>query len=201
MSYITGWVVQIVLFIMLAMIIDMLIPNGSMRKYVKLTAGLLLISIILMPVFNLMKMDMGDLLSAMPASEETFLPLEDQTNKKKRDIENAQTAYILEQMAVQLKEQAEKELMDQYGLAVSNIQIKSKGTSAEILDNLEKVAVTVTEKQPGEVDEVEQVSIDISGKRSAAGEKSADNIAAFLSKQWDIPESVIEIVDEEGNRT
>ena len=42
---------------------------------------------------------------------------------QKNEIQASQDAYILKQMAVQLKEDANEELMDQYGLEITNIDL------------------------------------------------------------------------------
>lgn len=57
MDVIIQWVTQIILFVILAAIIDLLIPVDAMKKYVKLAVGLILILILLKPVFYLFDAD------------------------------------------------------------------------------------------------------------------------------------------------
>ncbi|MDV2687064.1 stage III sporulation protein AF, partial [Alkalihalophilus lindianensis] len=52
MDFLIEWVTNIILFILLATVIDMLLPNSSMQKYTKMVMGLLLIAIILTPIFK-----------------------------------------------------------------------------------------------------------------------------------------------------
>ena len=42
---------------------------------------------------------------------------------QKNEIQASQDAYILKQMAVQLKEEAEEELMDRYGLVITDMDL------------------------------------------------------------------------------
>ncbi len=40
MDFLKEWVTNIILFILLATVIDMLLPNSSMQKYTKMVTGL-----------------------------------------------------------------------------------------------------------------------------------------------------------------
>uniref|UniRef100_UPI0018E19CA6 stage III sporulation protein AF n=1 Tax=Virgibacillus massiliensis TaxID=1462526 RepID=UPI0018E19CA6 len=105
---------QIILFLLLAAIIDLFIPSGSMKKYIKLVVGLILILILLKPIFFLFNID---IISALEASidrvEEGRIEEESMENlieSQKNEIDGTQDAYILEQMAVQLNDLAEQPL-------------------------------------------------------------------------------------------
>ncbi len=57
MSFLTEWLTSIVLFILFAIVIDMLLPSSSMQKYAKMVVSLLLIVVMLTPIFKLFKTD------------------------------------------------------------------------------------------------------------------------------------------------
>ncbi len=127
MEFIKEWILNIIIFLLLSMIIDMLLPANNMRKYVKLVTGLLLISIIITPLFQLLssiiitplfqllssdyEQVLGNLTKKIEVSEQSTGNL---LEKKKIEIQASQHAYTLEQMAVQMKKEVEKELMDHY---------------------------------------------------------------------------------------
>lgn len=81
MEVIIQWVTQIILFIILAAIIDLLIPVDSMKKYVKLAVGLILILILLKPVFYLFNTDIEQ-------AVETSINELDQAYSQDGNIEN-----------------------------------------------------------------------------------------------------------------
>ena len=62
MDFLTDWITNILLFILLAVVVELLLPQTSLQKYVKMVIGLLLISIILNPIFKLFSSDIEDLL-------------------------------------------------------------------------------------------------------------------------------------------
>ncbi len=64
----TTWITNIVLFILLATIINLLLPNSSFQKYTKLVVGLLLMLIIITPVFQIFKVDVNQMLKSLSLS-------------------------------------------------------------------------------------------------------------------------------------
>src|SRR3954470_20100477 len=102
MDFLIEWVTNIILFILLATVIDMLLPNSSMQKYTKMVTGLLLIAIILTPIFKLISRDFETTLGSIPSlqtpGEKNMKNLID---SKKKEIQDSQHAYILKTMRVQ----------------------------------------------------------------------------------------------------
>ena len=64
MSFLAGWISNIIIFVLLATVIDMLLPNSSFQKYTKMVIGLLLIAMIITPILNLFQPDFEQFLSA-----------------------------------------------------------------------------------------------------------------------------------------
>lgn len=67
MHFLTEWIMNIIVFILLAMIVDMLLPSSAMKKYTKLVTGLLLIAIILTPVLKIFSQDFDSLMAQVSA--------------------------------------------------------------------------------------------------------------------------------------
>jgi stage III sporulation protein AF len=203
MDFLKEWVTNIILFILLATIIDMLLPNSSMQKYTKMVTGLLLIAIILTPIFKLISRDFESTLANIP----TFQNPEEKNMKnsiemKKKEIQASQHAYILQTMAVQLKEDVSKELMEQYGFEISNIDLSiNEKSNQEFPDNLQKVTVHL---KPAESDKesVEAIKpVEINTKTPLPSKGSAqknEKIAAFLSEKWNVSKKTVEVSIEGG---
>ena len=72
--------------------------------------------------------------------------MENLIEMKKKEIQASQHAYILETMAVQLKEDAKEELINQYGVKITNIDfLIDEQDQREFPKNLEKVIVKVVQ--------------------------------------------------------
>lgn len=203
MSYLIEWVTNIILFILLATVIDMLLPNSSMQKYVKMVVGLLLIAIILTPIFKLISSDFEASLSSIPALQ---LPggknMKNEIELKKKEIQAEEHAYILEQMAVQLKKDVAGELMKQYGFEIAKIELSANGQSPQAFPaNLEKVSVLL-KPADGKAEAVEAVApIIINTNKPLSTVEQTDEtkkITVFLANRWKVKKNTIEILIEGG---
>jgi len=204
-SALTEWITNIILFILLATIIDLLLPNSNFQKYTKMVVGLLLILIIVTPVFKLLNVDVDKLWSSMRLSSLTEQKsVENLVDFKKKEIQASQRAYILEQMAVQMKTEVKEELMKQYGVAIDHIQIQPKQTTEEptietIGKHIESVQVTLKAgTNSKEIANVEIVSIDTSKSQPDQKQtKHTKQIISFLATHWGIQKSQIVVTGGE----
>jgi stage III sporulation protein AF len=203
MEFLIEWVTNIILFILLATVIDMLLPNTSLQKYTKMVTGLLLIAIILTPIFKLISKDFETVMAQIPTFQDSGEKnMENLIEMQKKEIQASNHAYILETMAVQLEKGVEEELMEQFGLEIAKIELTTKNDSQESFpDNLEMVTVLL--KQPETsvttVEAIQPVSITTDTPLpSKDPTEESEKIAAFLSKQWNVTEKTIEVSVEGG---
>jgi stage III sporulation protein AF len=204
MDFIKEWITNIIIFILLATVLDMLLPNSSFQKYTKIVTGLILIAIILSPVMKLFTSDFETAIASMAK----FNSQEDENIKnsiefKKKEIQASQHAYILETMAVQLKTAAEEELMDQQGMEIANIELEVNDQDQRPFpENLEYVIVHVkkAEDEGETVAVVREVEIDTNAPLpSKQTSQNTDQISSLLSEKWNVPEKSIQIMIEGGS--
>lgn len=204
MGFLIEWVTNIIIFILLATVIDMLLPNSSMQRYTKMVTGLLLIAVLLGPVLKLISSDFEEALLSLPALEAAG-GMKNSNNlieMKKKEIQASQQAYILEQMAVQLKKGTEEELMERYGFRIAGLKIDAGNTDGQGLPgSIEKVAVRLSDskKESRYVQAVEAVVINASAPARESGkDELRDSVASFLAEKWSVPENAIEVAIEGG---
>ncbi|AZU63276.1 stage III sporulation protein AF [Neobacillus mesonae] len=203
MEFITEWVTNIILFILLAAVIDMLLPNSSMQKYTKMVMGLLLIAIILTPIFKVISKDFEAAFSSITVKQgPEEKNMKNLIDLKKKEIQASQHAYILEELAVQLKKDVKEELMEQYGLEIAKIDVvMDTGSDQANSENLQKVIVLLTQPETG-VETVEAVKpIVINTEKPLPSQKpteEAKQIAAFLSQKWNVTKETVEVSIEGG---
>jgi stage III sporulation protein AF len=205
MEFIKEWVTNIILFVLFATMIDMLLPSSKFQKYTKMVTGLLLITIILTPIFNLLTQDFEGTMTRISNLEiSSGNRINNSIDLQKNEIQASQDAYILKQMAVQLKEDANEELMDQYGLAITNIDLVVDAENQQSFpQNLKKVVLQL--EQPEKTDEAVEVvkSVEINTQQPLPIQKEnedSDAVKQLLSKKWDVEEKVIELQIEGGAR-
>lgn len=205
MAFLADWITNIILFILLATVIEMLLPNSSMQKYVKMVVGLLLIVIILTPLFQLLTQDFEQTFASLrvsPQNEEKNI--ENLIEIKKKEIQASNRAYILEEMAVQMKTEVEEEMVQEYGLTVEKVLLVPKEESIEITspDDLSSIEVVLSkqDKDPNAVAVVKPVIIDTSKQTQIqTNQPIVKEIASFLASFWgSSPEQIV--VSVEGGK-
>ena len=127
--------------------------------------------------------------------------MENSLESKKKEIEETQQAYILEQMAVQLKTEAEKELMERSGYEIRDVEIRLIDPKGEMKEeNIESIHVTLEEQSTEEaegVQPIEKVDIDLEEQQSLITAPSP-RIQEILSEKWGITSSKLIIEINEG---
>jgi stage III sporulation protein AF len=213
MSFLTEWITNIIVFILLAVVIDLLLPNSSMQKYAKMVISLLLIIVIINPIFKLFNTDMNVILSefqSVAPSEEN--DVKNSTEFQKKEIQASQRAYILEQMAVQMKTMAKEELVQNYDVTIETILLSESEQVDDInsQSDLQHIRVVLQRNEAVEVsgqetvEEVQSISIDTTKELPAddpEAELSSKEITAYLAKIWEVEEEKITLELEGGEES
>ncbi|MCA0147656.1 MULTISPECIES: stage III sporulation protein AF [Rossellomorea] len=202
MSFLTDWITNIIIFVLLATVIDMLLPSSNMQKYAKIVTGLLLITIILTPLFKLMSTDFDEVMNSIdlngPSQNKS---MENEIEMKKKEIQASQRAYILEQMAVQMKQEAEKEMMDEHGKVIEKVTIQADDVE-NLPDSITGVTVIVKEKESEKdstIETVQNVEIDTGSEtRKKTSDEDTSQLATLLAEQWNLTQDKIIITVEGG---
>ncbi|MBM7097289.1 stage III sporulation protein AF [Bacillus sp. H-16] len=210
MAYITQWITNIILLILFAAILELLLPNSSLQRYVKLVVGLMVLMVMIQPILTVFKTDPEDWLSSVSEWVDGDLPDEETSiERKKVEIEKGRLAYISEQVAVQMRNEAKEPLKQQFGLVPQEVTIELEEfqENENILAGLKVVRAVLApageeaeeEVNAGQADgitPVETVVIHPVGDGSSDEKEDAavladvhevDEITAFLSVQWQIP--------------
>ncbi|SHG67733.1 MULTISPECIES: stage III sporulation protein AF [Virgibacillus] len=204
MQIVIDWVTQIILFILLATIIDLVIPANSMKKYMKLVVGLILILILLKPIFYIFQIDVQraveSSLSGVFEEMNQNKSLDNAIKTQKNEIEATQDAYILEQMAVQLKEIAKDPLHEAFQTEITDIQFQFANGKDKSYENLDKVIVYVNELKNGEgaVRNVDNVVIYSDSPDVSKENNELKDIENKLSELWEMEQKKLLLQWEGG---
>ena len=198
MDLLASWISNIIIFILLATVIDMLLPNSALQKYSKMVIGLLLIAVIITPILRLLHTNFDDVLASATIQFEQgeAQSLGNLTESKKKEIQAAQSAYILEQMAVQLQAEAEEELMEKYQMEIQDIEVTVKDEEKPEPENLQHITVSLSEvKEDETIEAIAKVEIDTKRALVTDDARYAD-VKQFLANTWSIDEEMIQIAGE-----
>lgn len=203
MQFIVEWIRTIIVFLLLATVLHMILPNSNLQKYVKFVVSLLLIVLILTPLFKLFHTDIHEVIANF--NQGKYMAgesLENSIDTKKKEIQDVQHAYILEQMAVQMEKQVEKELEKQYGMTVVNVEVKVPESTKEVKSqqDISAVIVTLAEKETsrkGAIEAVQIVEINTDEPEKKQVEHTS-HMKQYLSKEWQLGEDQITVQIEGG---
>jgi stage III sporulation protein AF len=201
MSVVYDWIKQIILLIMLATILEMLLPNDSFRRYIKMVIGLVLIVALLSPVMKIFNMPVDEILQqiAPPSSED---PIKNSLNNNKKVIDANLNSYIQQQTAVQMKNYVQKELMDQFQLSIKKVvpTIDPESTDSPVVavSVLLGQAKTGKSDQSARVEPVKEVTVNVTGDENVQPQKKTTSseykeVRSFLAKKWGLSQSKISI--------
>lgn len=206
MTYIINWTSQIIVYILLAMMIDFLTPKDTLQKYIRFVVGLILILLFLQPVLQVFQIDlkssMNRIFTQHIYSDEQYhseIQLEKMIENEKKEIESTQHAYILEQMAVQLRELAEQPLREEFDVTIESIDFQFTNEQDFSYESLQEVIVYVTsddKKQEGVVQDVSEVKIDTKEQKEKASFTHTDEMTDRLEEIWQITDKSIVIMWE-----
>jgi stage III sporulation protein AF len=209
MDLLIQWVSQIIVFILLATIIDLLVPAGSMKKYIKFVVGLVLILIFLQPIFHLFQFDVeqaiNNTFSGIFSENAEASEGENLIEIQKSEIQSTTGAYIEEQMVVQLKDIAKAPLLDKYQAEITAIKFHyvegASYTDEELLEKLEEVVVYLGDSEAGEgtVNAVEDVVIDSRNQQSSSNDNvDLEGMQSLLRDIWELSDKKLTVIWEGG---
>ncbi|WMT30617.1 stage III sporulation protein AF [Bacillus aerius] len=189
MSFLTEWITSIILFILFAIVIDLLLPNSSMQKYAKMVVSLLLIVVMLHPIFALFRADPDQIFSEIMKGKDQAQSeeIKNQMNLEKKEIQASQRAYILKQMAVQLEKSA-KEPLEKESYEMKHIEVLA---DEEYLDqNMEadqfRIKAVLIPLTGDAVETVATVDIDLSRQKEESAGASAKEMARVKETLADV---------------
>ena len=145
-NFINSWVQGIIIAVVISTIIEMILPKGTIKKYVKTVIGVYIIFVIISP-----------LITKLTGKEINF------SKYKLPEIEKPQTtidtnAYIESTYINKIK----KEIMDtinKEGYNVENIELEIE-TKEENYGNIKKIELIISNKN-NKISNIEPVNIDI----------------------------------------
>lgn len=189
MSFLTEWITSIILFILFAIVIDLLLPNSSMQKYAKMVVSLLLIVVMLNPIFALFRADPDQIFSEIMKGKDQAQSeeIKNQMNLEKKEIQASQRAYILKQMAVQLEKSA-KEPLEKESYEMKHVEVLA---DEEHLDqNMEadqfRIKAVLVPLTGDAVETVAKVDIDLSRQKEESAGAAAKEMARVKETLADV---------------
>jgi len=171
---IKSWIINIVTIIIIISFMEILIPDGKIKKYINLVFGFIIMVVILTPIIDIVN-NKGDL-------ENDVFMISSELNKKEytfinTNIENRQT----EQLASLYKDRIKKDIIyrveSKYDVKVAEIDLEIEDSNQNKLGEIKKLKITVAEKNEESIeDTIPIVKIDVTNdEEDEANKKNTNN--------------------------
>jgi len=163
-QFIRSWVINIIIIIVFISFLEIILPNGNMKKYIKVLTGLLIIMVLINPFINLITKDINIEREVLTNIGKSYSYYEEENE----NYISMQTQQITNIYREQLYKEINEIITKDGTYAVSNMHIKiiednTKENYGEIIGievGLENIDRENTEnKYTIKIDEIQNVSI------------------------------------------
>lgn len=177
MDWLGGWLRSVVLIVLMAVIIDMLLPNNAIQRYVRLVISLFLLLTMLTPIFHLMSKnwDIANVMQQAEAAASRFLPKAGKSDDrlswneivrqatKMQDHTEMQAQQLLEEHAAAwITEEIDRE----YGAVVKAVNVNAV-VDARGEASIGLVTVSLSREAIDELNETEPMEKEEAGSATA----------------------------------
>lgn len=124
----TNWLKEIILIVLLAVFLDLILPNSTLQRYVKLVMGLLILMTMLSPVLQLLNTDFtlerisSDILREQQNARGSGWQEIEQTSQRLMDNQQQQSSRYVEQQIAALVQDRVESL---YPVKVKQVEVKT----------------------------------------------------------------------------
>ncbi|HWI51839.1 MAG TPA: stage III sporulation protein AF [Symbiobacteriaceae bacterium] len=150
------WVRGLVVLVLLASCLEMMLPMGSMKKYVKLTMGLMIVLATLRPVFGFLGQPVAVTAALFDEKPQTGLPTISEIMAKAAEFRQKNQALAAGEVKNGLAAEAARAARSVAGVADAEAEVDLAEAGGEV--TIKAVTVRVTPGAPGGVKPVEPVS-------------------------------------------
>ncbi len=196
-SWISSWAQGIIISVIIASIIEMILPDGSCKKYIKIVIGVFILFTIVAPVINKFKAN-----SVNMASIIDFDKYSDTNEVSATNLEESNNFNIKQMYETNLKVDIKSKIKSK-GFEVQDINLKISDDEEYRIESIDitilKEIVNEEDEEKssksniiGIVDSIEKVSIELSNKTTKQekeyqiSNKDANNLKEYLSNTYDI---------------
>lgn len=203
-SWLNSWAQGIIVAVVIATIIELILPEGSCKKYVKVVIGIYILFTIIAPVIGKVSkkdIDINDILNTQKYEQE----ISKNNNDIYKKFESNNSRTIKDIYVSNLETDIKSKLKDK-GYEVTNTYIKVKNDKNYSID---KISVDVVKKENSKQNEkenknesIENININIQisndknseeSKTVSINETEKQNIKKYLSDTYQLEETNIKI--------
>ncbi|PAB60961.1 stage III sporulation protein AF [Anaeromicrobium sediminis] len=196
------WIKNILVLVIFITAVDVILPNGSTKKYVNLVVGILVIIVIINPILLLVKGDInieGEIIRTSTILDTNILAL------KKDNIKFDQEEQIIRVYKNKLEGHIKDRISKDYAVTVNEVDAEIiKDTSSDNFGTIKniKVGISFKENDKNDLNRIEKIYINVSNnkgenvKAEKNKSKEIDKIKKEIALFYDLDDTNITIINE-----
>lgn len=192
-AFFSSWAQGIIVAVIVATIVELLLPNGSSKKYVKVVVGIYILFSIIAPVVNEFAnqdINANEIFNLDKYEEK----MENSNNSILQKIESNNSRTVKDIYVSNLEADIKAKLKDK-GYEVTSIYIKAKDDENY---TIEKISMTIKKSEKKETkNEITIGTITINKSNTVTDEEisrqNKQEIKEYLAKTYDISEKIMDI--------
>lgn len=194
-AFFSSWAQGIIVAVIVATIVELLLPNGSSKKYVKVVVGIYILFSIIAPVVNKFAnqdINANEIFNLDKYEEK----MEDSNNSILQKIESNNSRTVKDIYVSNLEADIKAKLKDK-GYEVTSIYIKAKDDENY---TIEKISMTIKKSEKKETRNeitIGTITINKSKNNTVTDEEisrqNKQEIKEYLAKTYDISEKIMDI--------
>lgn len=139
-EWLSSWAEQVIVAVIIGTIIEMILPNGNNKKYIKTVIGVYILFTIVSPIIGKI---MGSDLSSLDFDYEKYFKDTDTYQTMSQSLEVDNTKNIQELYQTNLKNDMKSKLQEK-GYLASNIKLETQLQDDQNYGKITKISMTVT---------------------------------------------------------
>lgn len=189
-DFIITWTKGIIVAVIIASIIEMILPNGNSKKYIKMVIGVYIVFNIVAPVINKVTNNSFSLESIIDVNKYTNQIESYEVSTEKLDSNNESS--IKEMYRINLEKDMKSKL-EEKGYIVNSINIEINNDKEYTIKSVDlKISKTgeQEEKKANTVEKIEKVNIEVSVENRIENNENIENVEISEKEKNEIKEYI-----------
>lgn len=198
-NFLKEWIIQIVSVFIFVSLLEIVLPNGQMKKYIDMIIGLLIIIVIINPFINLIFKDIDIERNIFTSSQIVANKYQVDEDILKLQQDQMKSAYVLkveEDIMKIIEEKTKYKVLNVKVETVDELEDEEFGMVTKVyLDVDEKQDVVNSNEEVVNIKSVENINVDWSSDQTIREAESGDynEIKNIISTKYDISDANIYI--------
>jgi len=212
-EWISHWLQNIILVVLLATFVDLLLPTKNLQKYAKMVLGLIVILSIIAPIFSLFSngISFEKVVEQWNKQNQSIadVPVMETTNQNQEQINQQYQKKLIEQVEATMKQHLTSLLENRFSITVQSVLLDAKVDEQQNWE-IQHVQVNIKEgisenpiKKGTEIKEIENIKTVFINTDATGGNKQKEQrninpqltkeIVQVIQEQWGLNEEQITV--------